>query len=96
MDRTFTNLVVGNLDAASRQISGVESNRAVMYNFSSNSTQLQFTIGGYVASGAQVQMCTNLTDGVWQTVATYGVSTNAAVFTTNIVLQTASRFYRVQ
>ncbi len=95
LDRTFTNIVAGKLDSATRQIWGMENSHAVMYGFSSSSNQMQFFIGGFLLSGAQVQMATNLAAPVWQTVRTYPASANPIVFSTNFVSTPAS-FFRVQ
>ncbi len=75
------------------QLTGIESSHPVIYNLSSNSNQLQFSIGGYVASSVQVQMSTNL--ATWQTVQTFATSTNLLVFTTNTT-QAMCRFFKVQ
>lgn len=93
MDRIFTNIVSGALSTATTQLSGMESNRPVIYHLSYNGVQLQFSIGGYVANSVQVQMSTNLM--TWQTVQTFPASTNMPVFTTN-TLQSGSRFFKVQ
>lgn len=93
LDRIFTNLVSGNVSTADRQLAGIESTRPVIYNLSSNSNQIQFSIGGYLAGSVRVQMSTNLTD--WQTVQTYMSTTNLPVFTTNTT-QAMCRFFKVQ
>jgi hypothetical protein len=60
LDRIFTNIVSGAVSTANQQLSGIESNRLVIYGLSHDGIQLQFLIGGYVAAGAQVQMSTDL------------------------------------
>jgi len=92
LDRIFTNLVSGNISTANLQLTGIESSHPVIYNLSSQNNQLQFLIGGHVASGAQVQMSTNLT--TWQTVQTFASSTNLLVFSTNTT-QAMCRFFKV-
>ena len=42
---------------------------------------MQFSIGGYLASGVQVQMSTNLAS--WQTAQTYSAGTNLMIFNTD-------------
>jgi hypothetical protein len=93
LNRTFTNIVSGALSTANLQLTGMESNKPVIYNLSYNDAQLQFSIGGYVASSVQVQMSTNLTS--WQSVQTFPVSTNVSVFTTGTT-QDVCRFFKVQ
>ena len=80
LDRIFTNIVSGQVSMANLQLTGMESNRPVIYNLSYDGSQLQFLIGGYVASSVQVQMSTDLTD--WQTVQTFPASANLSVFST--------------
>ena len=96
LNRAFTNIVTGNLAAASRQLSGMETSRVLIYDFSSASNQLQFLIGGFVLGGAQVQWTSNLTGAAWQTVKTYAAGTNLMSFSTNIIPQAAQNFFRVQ
>lgn len=96
LGRIFTNIVSGELETANRQLSGMEAGRVVMYDFSSNSNQLQFAIGGYVLGGAQVLATTNLFGGPWQIVRTFPPSTNLTIFSTNIVLTNARRFFKLQ
>jgi len=75
------------------QLTGMESNHPVIYNLSYDGSQLQFLVGGYVASNVQVRMSTNLTD--WQTVQTFPVSANLPVFSTSNALDVC-RFFKVQ
>ena len=93
LNRIFTNLVSGNLSAANLQLGGLEAIHPVIYNLSYDHSQLQFLVGGYVASGVQVKMSTDLTN--WQTVQTFGAGTNLVVFTTNTT-QAVSSFFKVQ
>jgi hypothetical protein len=93
LDRIFTNIVSGAVSTANLQLTGIESNKPVIYNLSYDDAQLQFSIGGYVASSVQVQMSTNLTS--WQTVQTLGVSTNLSVFST-ATTQAVCRFFKIQ
>jgi hypothetical protein len=93
LDRVFTNLVSGKISTANLQLTGIESSHPVIYDLWSNSNQLQFSIGGYVASSVQVQMSTNLV--TWQTVQTFAPGTNLLVFNTNTT-QATRRFFKVQ
>jgi hypothetical protein len=91
LSRVFTNIVSGKLSVASLQLSGIESNRPVIYNVSADQAQLQFSIGGYLNASTQVLMSTNLTN--WQTVQTFSTTTNLPVYTTNT--QAMCRFFKV-
>jgi hypothetical protein len=93
LNRIFTNIVTGMVSTADLQLTGIESNRPAIYNLSSEGDQMQFLIGGYVASTMEVQMSTNLTS--WETVHTFAVSTNLSVFSTEIT-QAVCRFFKVQ
>jgi hypothetical protein len=93
LDRVFTNIVSGAVSTANQQLSGIESNRLVIYGLSHDGVQLQFLIGGYVASGAQVQMSTDLLS--WQPAQTFPAGTNAAIFITNTT-QAVCSFFRVR
>ena len=93
LNRIFINIVSGKTFTANLQLSGIESNRPVIYNLSYDGVQVQFLIGGYVASSMQVQMSNNLT--TWQAVQTFAASTNLLVFSTKPP-QAVCRFFRVQ
>ena len=93
MNRIFTNIVSGALATANLQLTGMESNRPVIYNLSYSGVQLKFSVGGYVANSVQVQMSTNL--ATWQTVQTFTAGTNLSIFSTNTV-QSGCRFFKVQ
>jgi hypothetical protein len=93
LNRTFTNIVSGALTTANLQLTGIESNHPVIYNLTYDGNNVQFLIGGYLASGVQVQMSTNLT--TWQTVQTLPASTSLPVFSTTTT-QDMCRFFRVQ
>jgi hypothetical protein len=93
LNRIFTNIVSKAVSTADLQLTGIESNKPVIYNLSYDGVQLRFLIGGYVASSVQVQMSTNLT--TWQTVQTFAVSTNLSVFST-ATTQAVCRFFKVQ
>jgi hypothetical protein len=93
LDRIFTNVISAKLSLANQRVSAIESNRPVIYNLELKGTQLQFSIGGFLASGVQVKMSTNLVD--WQTVQLFTASTNAPVFTTNAT-QSVATFFKVQ
>jgi hypothetical protein len=93
LNRTFTNIVSGQVSTANLQLTGMESNHPVIYNLSYGGSQLQFLIGGYVASSVQVQMSTNLID--WQIVQTFPVSASLSIFSTSNALDVC-RFFKVQ
>jgi hypothetical protein len=93
LNRIFTNIVSGQVSAANLQLTGIESSHPVIYNLAYDGAQFQFKIGGYVASGVQVQMSTNLT--IWQTVQTFAASTDLSVFSTNTT-QAMCRFFKIQ
>jgi len=95
LDRTFTNIVSGNLDYAGLELTGLESNRPAIYNVSVTNGQLKFSIGGYLsASGLQVQTTSNLISGLWQTIASAPGTTNITTFIGSITPQAA--FFRVR
>ena len=91
LNRVFTNIISGKISIANLQLTGIESNRPVIYNVSADQVQLRFLIGGYLASTIQVEMSTNLT--TWGAVQTFSGNTNLPVFTTNT--EAACRFFRV-
>lgn len=93
MNRIFTNIVSGQVSTAKLQLAGMASGQPVIYGLSYDGVQLQFMIGGYVASSVQVQMSTNLT--TWQTVQTFPPSTILSVFRTNST-QTLCSFFKLQ
>jgi hypothetical protein len=93
LNRIFTNIVSTAVSTADLQLTGIESNKPVIYNLSYDGVQLRFLIGGYVASSVLVQMSTNLT--TWQTVQTFAVSTNLSAFST-ATTQAVCRFFKVQ
>jgi hypothetical protein len=93
LDRVFTNIIAGNLTTANLQLSGMESSQPVIYNLMTNSNRLQFSIGGYLASGVQVEVSTNLV--TWQSAQTFAATTNLLVFSTDTV-QPVCRFFKVQ
>jgi hypothetical protein len=93
MDRVFTNIISGSLATAGQQLAGMESSRLIIYNPTHNDSQLEFFIGGYVASGATVEVSTNLTN--WQTAQTFAATTNQMIFSTPIN-PSLPCFFRVQ
>jgi hypothetical protein len=95
LDRVFTNIVSGKLTSASLQLTGIESQRPVIFDLSYTGSQFQFSIGGYLGATVQVQMSTNLGSATWQTVRTFPSGTNLLTFSTNFI-QTTSSFFRVQ
>jgi hypothetical protein len=96
LNRAFSNIVSGNLTLANQQLMGVESTRPVIYNLSSAGGQLQFLVGGYIStSGIHVEMSSDLASPAWLTVSTFPASTNPPAFSTPIVPQSTSTFFRV-
>jgi len=93
LNRIFTNIVSGDMPTANLQLTGIESSRPVVYNLSCDGVQLQFSIGGYMASGVQVLMSTDLAS--WQTAQTFSASTNLPVFSTS-ASQPLCSFFKVQ
>ena len=93
LDRIFTNIVSGQVSTANSQLTGIESNRPVIYDLSYDGGQLQLLVGGYVASSVRVQMSTNL--ATWQTIQSFAASSNLSVFTA-IINQDTSRFFKLQ
>jgi hypothetical protein len=97
LDRVFTNIVSGDLTKASLQLTGVESNRPVIYNLSFSNGQLQFSVGGYIsAAGIGLQTSSNATLGGWQTINTLSASTNRLTFSTPVLLQNTAAYFRIQ
>ncbi len=93
LDRIFTNIVSGKLSTANQRVAAIETTRPVIYNLSFDGVQLQFSIGGYLATNVSVQMSTNLVS--WQTVKTFTAGTNVPVFTMNAT-QAVCTFFKVQ
>ncbi|MEJ0091088.1 MAG: hypothetical protein WDM80_15265 [Limisphaerales bacterium] len=93
LNRIFTNIVSGAVATANLQLTGIESNHPVIYNLSYDGSQVQFLIGGNLASSVQVLMSTNLIN--WETVQTFAPGTGLLVFSTNTT-QVMSRFFKVQ
>jgi hypothetical protein len=93
LNRIFTNIVSGEISTAKLQLTGLESNHPVIYNLSYDGDQLQFTIGGYMASGVHVLMSTDLAS--WQTAQSFSASTNLPVFSTS-ASQPLCSFFKVQ
>jgi hypothetical protein len=94
LERVFTNIVQGKLASASTELNGIAANKPVIYGLTSSTNHFQFCVGGYLSSGAQVLMSTNLAGSFWHTVQTFPASTNPPVFVTNFS-QTRC-FFRVQ
>jgi len=92
LNRIFTNIVRGRITVANLQLAGIASTQPVIYDESVDHAQMQFLIGGYVASTVQVDMSTDLTN--WQTVQSYEGTTNLLVFVTNT--QAVCRFFEVR
>ncbi|MFZ0826999.1 MAG: glycoside hydrolase family 71/99-like protein [Verrucomicrobiia bacterium] len=93
LNRTFTNIVSGAVATANLQLTGMESNKPVIYNLSYDGVQLQFLIGGYVGSSMQVMMSTNL--ATWQSIQTFPVTANVSIFST-ATTQAVCSFFKVQ
>jgi hypothetical protein len=97
LNQVFTNIIGSNLTTASLRLTGLESNRPVIYNPSYNHGQLQFGIGGYVSSaGVRVQTATNLVSAGWQTVQTLAGGTNPIWFSTSVAGLSTVTFFRIQ
>ena len=96
LDRTFTNLVSGNLPAARMQLSGLEARQPVIYNLSLTNNTLRFVVGGYVSpNGAEIQTTSNLASA-WTTASTLTVGTNAIQFTSPVSPQSPPAFFKVR
>ena len=93
LNRIFTNIVSGATATANLQLTGIESNHPMIYGLSYDGIQVQFSIGGYVASDAQVEMSANLTD--WQTVPTFASGADLPAFKTKTT-QAMCRFFKIQ
>jgi hypothetical protein len=92
LNRIFTNILRGRITVANLQLAGIASSQPVIYDESADHAQMQFFIGGYVASTVQVDMSTDLTN--WETVQSYAGTTNLLVFVTNT--QAVCRFFKVR
>ena len=96
LNRTFTNIVVGNLSAADLQLTGLESKQPVIYNLAMNNNNLRFTVGGFVSpSGAEIQTTSNLAV-TWQTASVLPSGTNAMNYSTPISPQGPPAFFKVR
>ena len=96
LDRVFTHIVSGRLGTAELQLTGIEAGRPVLYEASCADGQLQFFIGGYLATTIQVQMAASVSGADWQTVRAFSVTTNQLRFTTNLPPQSTSTFFRTE
>jgi glycoprotein endo-alpha-1,2-mannosidase len=56
LNRAFTNIVNGRISVANLQLTCIETAHAVIYDESLDHAEMQFSIGGYVASTVQVDM----------------------------------------
>ncbi len=92
LDRIFTNIISGDLVSANVELSGIEGSRPVIYDLSAANSQMQFAIGGYLATGAQVEVSTDLM--TWQTAQTYPAGTNLLTFSTDTT-EPMNRFFTV-
>jgi hypothetical protein len=96
LNRTFTNLVAGNLSVARLQLAGLEARQPVIYNVGLTNNSLQFSVGGYVSpNGAEIQTTSNLASA-WQTASALTVGTNAIQFSTPVAPQSAPAFFKVR
>ena len=96
MDRTFTNIVTGNLTAAALQLTGMQSNVPVIYNASASAGHLQFSIGGFITgANIQVQSSPVLVPGNWPTVATLTVSTNLMIYSAPLPTNSPATFFKL-
>jgi hypothetical protein len=97
LDRTFTNIVEGNLSAAGLQLHGMEANLPVIYNLSLTGGLLEFSIGGFIFSnGARVETSSNLFSTTWQTVNSFPASTNPMMFSAPVSGNGGAAFFKVQ
>jgi len=92
LDRIFTNIISGDVVSANVELSGIEGSRPVIYDLSEANSQMQFAIGGYLATGAQVEVSTDLM--TWQTAQTYPAGTNLLTFSTDTT-EPMNRFFTV-
>lgn len=97
LDRIFTNAVSGQLSTATVQLTGLESNRPVIYNSSFNNNQLQFTIGGFLStSGVAVESTTNISGANWQTLTNLPASTTLTIVNLPVIPNVTPVFFRLQ
>jgi hypothetical protein len=97
LDRTFTNIVAGNLSAARLQLGGLESRQPAVYAPSVSAGKLEFSVGGYLSgAGALVQVTSNLASPSWTSVTTSPGSTNTPRFSLPIGAQGPAAYYRVR
>jgi len=95
LNRTFTNILSGNLSFARLQLSGVQSGMPVIYNLSLTNNQLQFFVGGYLSqNGFQVETSSNLLK--WQTVSVFPGTTNQSIFNVSLSSGSSPLFFRIQ
>lgn len=96
LNRTFTNLVSGNLAVANLQLTGLELKQPVIYNVTLTNNNLRFSVGGFVSpNGAVIQTTSNLASA-WQTASALPAGTNAMSFSTPISPQGPPAFFKVR
>lgn len=92
LDRIFTNIISGNLAAANAQLSSLEAARPVIDNRPAASSQIHCSIGGYLPTGSQVEVSTDLLS--WKPAQTRPAGTNQLTFRID-TLQPMKRFFNV-
>jgi hypothetical protein len=95
LDRAFTNIISGKLNAARLQFSGLEKRQPVIYDISFSDGMIQFSIGGYIsASSVEIQTNSNLTLPTWATAVSFPANTNLLKFSASA--GGAPVFFKVQ
>jgi hypothetical protein len=95
LNRTFTNLVTGNLTAAQLQLAGLEARQPVIYDAVLTNHQLRFAVGGFVSPTAEIQTTSNLAS-TWQPAGPLTVGTNAIIFVAPVAPQSQPAYFRVR
>jgi len=89
LDRIFTNIIAGNIVAASVQLAAIEAARPALNNLSAANSQMHFSLGGYLALDPRVQISNDLMKR--PTKQTFPPGANLITFSTD-AFQPASRF----
>ena len=83
LDRVFANVISNDTTLANLRLSGIESDRPVVYALSLSGGRLGFSIGGYVSpAGVEVQSASDFPAAAWQTVGSLPVGTNSPTYST--------------
>ena len=97
LNRAFADAVSNNLAQAGLRLTGLESNRPVVYGVNLAGGQFSFSLGGYLSpAGLEVQTSSNLAAGSWQSAASLPVTTNSPTYSTSISGLGPSVFFRVR